>query len=113
MNGGTLSMVNPSKPFNEQTIFVALTAYNDRYVGQTVESALEKAKYPNRITFGIVEQRIDNKFFDFQKHNQIKHIKINYGAPLGLGTPRTLTLGLYDKEDFIFQIDAHMIFDVD
>jgi hypothetical protein len=90
---------------------VALTAFNDRYIKQTITSALSKAKHPQRITFGVLEHRIDNNFFNFDNYTQVKHIKIDYAAALGLGTCRTMTLALYNQEDFIFQIDAHMLFD--
>lgn len=99
-----------NKPAYEYTIFVALTAYNDRYIKQTVDSAFERAKYPDRIRFGISEQRVDTKFCIMPYDQRVKKIQSTYAAPLGLGMSRNLTLALYADEDFVFQIDAHMIF---
>jgi hypothetical protein len=99
-----------NKAAHEYSIFVALTAYNDRYIKQTVDSAFQHAKHPNRITFGISEQRIDSKFSNIDYDKRVKRVQSTYAAPLGLGIARNLTLALYANEDFVFQIDAHMIF---
>lgn len=102
-----------NKPLSEQKIFIAITAFNDNFIKMTVDSALEKAKFPKRISFGIFEHRIDNNFFNFENYNRekLKHIKLNYEAMLGLGASRSMPFSLYNEEDFIFQIDAHMIFE--
>lgn len=101
------------KEDQQLTIFVAVVAFNEPYLIQTVESAMGKATYPERIYFGIIEHRTDGCFTDLSMYHNIKHIQINYNAPLGLGVPRTFVLQLYDNQDFILQIDAHMIFNQD
>jgi len=99
--------------FNKETIFISIASYNEMYVKTTVDSALAKAKYPERISFGISEHRSDNIFIDFSNYQNIKHIKIYYEAALGLGFSRPMPMVLYDNEDFILQIDAHTFFNND
>ena len=106
-------MLDLNKPLNKHTIFLAIPAFNERYIKQTIDSALKEAKYPNRISFGICEHRTDEKFTDTQSYSNLKHIKIRYDAALGTGISRIMPTLLYDQEDFIFQVDAHMFFQKD
>lgn len=99
------------KNIADYRIFIAIIAFNEKYLQQTIDSALTKADHSDRIYFGVLEHRTDNVFSDFQHYNNVKHIHLHYDAVLGVGVPRTLVLQLYNNEDFILQIDAHMIFD--
>lgn len=38
---------------DELTIFVAVAALNEEFIKLTVDTALDKAAFPNRISFGI------------------------------------------------------------
>lgn len=100
---------------DELTIFVAVAALNEEFIKLTVDTALDKAAFPNRISFGIWEQTTNNSFTNlpFDKYKKIKHIKASYGAMLGVGIARLNALSLYANEDFILSIDAHSIFNVD
>jgi hypothetical protein len=63
------------------------------------------------VHIGLWEHRVDNKFTDLSDFDNVKHAKLTYRAGLGVCPGRINALTLYDQEDFIFQIDAHMIFD--
>lgn len=106
-------MLDLNKPLSEHTIFLAIPAFNERYIKQTIDSALKEAKYPDRISFGICEHRTDNNFTDTENYNNLKHIRIRYDAALGTGISRIMPTLLCDQEDFIFQVDAHMFFQKD
>jgi hypothetical protein len=41
------------KPNQEYTIFIPISAFNDRYIKQTLTSAIEQAEYPQRVSFGV------------------------------------------------------------
>lgn len=96
---------------SEYHIYIAITAYNERYIKQTIDSALKQATYPHRLSFGVVEHRVDDGFCDLTDYANTKHITMTYAAPLGVGISRNIALCLHDDEDFILQIDAHMLFD--
>ena len=42
-------------------IFLQIASYRDKELNSTIQSALSKAKYPNNINFGIVEQCASNE----------------------------------------------------
>lgn len=99
------------KPINEYTIFVSVASFNDRWLQQTIDTAINKAAYPQRVYFGIWEHRTDHNFIlDSTGNKNIKHAKLTFPGLLGVGVARMNAFSLYDGQDFILQIDAHMIF---
>jgi hypothetical protein len=96
-----------------EKIFIPINGCNEKNILQTVLSAINNAQYPNRLFFAIFEQSLDNKYTDFSKVNaKIVHVKVDFGSPLGVGLPRIFSSVLNDrKQDFLLQIDAHMIFE--
>ena len=99
------------KELKDYTIFVSIASFNDRWLQQTVDSAISKASNPNRVFFGVWEQRIDSRFIlDSAGNKNIRHVKLTFPRMLGVGLARTGAFSLYKDEDFILQIDAHMIF---
>lgn len=46
-------------PLNKRTIFVAIASYRDWQCKHTVESIFSRAKYPERVRVGIVDQIVD------------------------------------------------------
>jgi len=96
-----------------EKIFIPISACNEKDILQTVLSAINNAQYPDRLFFTIIEQSLNNTYTDFStiKKNLI-HIKIDYKAPLGTGFARMCASMINNKdENFVFQIDAHMIFE--
>lgn len=93
------------------TIFVSVAAFNDRWIQQTIDTAISKADYPGRVYFGVWEHRSDFNFMlDSAGNPNIKHAKLHYPDVLGVGPARSNAFSLYNNEDFILQIDAHTIF---
>jgi len=95
-------------------IFVSIASYCDELLFFTIKDCINKAKDPNSIYFGIVDQNDTS-----QKHyidqlpfsNQIRYIYINKLDTLGVSWARNIAFSLYDDEDYLLQIDSHMLFE--
>ena len=94
-----------------RSIFVFMCGINEDDIAQTVESAFANARFPERIYFGIIDQRTDENFADVSKFANVKKVNISYPYPLGLGLGRLNALMLHEHQDYGLQIDAHTIFD--
>jgi hypothetical protein len=100
----------------ENSIFIPIAACEERFIEQTVKSALLKAKNPERIYFGIFNNIIDqsksllsNKFII--NNEQIFYTEVVTPCPMGTGFGRMNASLLQFKEfEFMFQIDAHTLF---
>lgn len=102
------------KPVEDYTIFVSVAAFNDRWLQQTIDTAISKAANPKRIFFGVWEHRTDYNFvLDGAGNQNIKHARLNYPHILGVGFARLNALAMYSGQDFFLQVDAHMIFNDD
>ena len=105
------------------TIFVGIASYRDFRCVQTLENLFERAKYPQRVFVGIVDQ-IDSSGEDIPcqldcttmgiseeicKH-QIRYYKLEASLSMGPVLARHLSQRLYKGEYFALQTDAHMEF---
>ena len=113
-----------------ETIFVAVTSYRDPECLPTVEDLFRRAKYPNRIRVGIVNQIIQDDEDDISSCNkptaescqkkaddmlcQYRHLidSIQYDAKLMVGPTfaRHIANRLYRGEYFSMQVDSHVRF---
>jgi glycosyltransferase involved in cell wall biosynthesis len=96
----------------KETILVHLPAYRDPELIPTIKSALENAKYPKRIHFGICRQyHPDDKFDDLSEYKNDKRFKIYeclYTEAKGLPWARAIiNEQLLTDEDYICQLDSH------
>lgn len=96
-----------------EKIFVAISAYNEPDLEQTIENCLENAKYPDRIYFGISTLNNDGQKPNVKKYKNASIVYLNYKNALGTTFGRLTATMLKTNEDFYFQIDAHMLFDKD
>jgi hypothetical protein len=92
------------------SIFISVVGFNEDYLYQTIESAIENSYNPDRLYFGVVEQRSDESFTNFSQIKNIRDSKIFSTTPLGVGLPRSHSIDLYKNEDYILITDAHMVF---
>ena len=105
-----------AKPSSEEKIFIAIAAYCDPLLIQTIESALHKAKFPDRLIFGVVEQNLPEDFLSVESlkaANQIRYFSVHSKYARGVCWARALTMSLFQGEDWFFQIDSHIIFEQD
>lgn len=97
---------------DDDTIFMALAALNEVDVVQTIENALENSNKPQNIYFGVWYQHThDNQFTCV--HPQVRVVNVKYPISLGLGIARAGTASLYGGEKYVYQNDAHMLFQKD
>jgi hypothetical protein len=94
------------------TILVHLPAYRDPELIPTIKDALDKAKYPNRIHFGICRQyHPEDGFDDLTEYKTDKRFKIYeclYSEAQGLPWARAIiNEQLLTDEDYVCQLDSH------
>lgn len=85
-------------------------AFNEPFLRQTILSAVENSSSPDRIFFGVVEQRTDGIFSELQDIKNVRHKRLEVSAPLGVGLPRSYSMDLLKDEDYCLITDSHMIF---
>jgi hypothetical protein len=96
--------------YKDKTIFIAIAAYNEIYIEQTISNAIEMAKFPDRLRFGVFSLNSDGQKPSFPEFNNVKVLTAQYNDLLGVCSSRMGALFLYNQEDFFMQIDAHMLF---
>ena len=96
-----------------ETIFVSIASYQDDMLKLTIADALAKAKYPDRIKFGVVEQREAARRINpgVYARKQIRYVGVEPEDSRGVCWARSVCMSLYQNEDWFFQIDSHMLFD--
>ena len=96
-----------------ETIFVSIASYQDDMLKLTIADALAKAKYPDRIKFGVVEQREAARRINpgVYARKQIRYVGVEPEDSRGVCWARSVCMSLYQNEDWYFQIDSHMLFD--
>ena len=95
-------------------IFIQAASYRDPQLIPTIESALENAKHPENLVFGIARQyHPDDKFDDLSKYKKDKRFRILnilYSESNGACWARNQIQQLYKDEEYTLQIDSHMRF---
>ena len=94
-------------------IFVSIASYCDPLLPKTIQNALENARYPERLSFGVVEQS-DVRYIEQlseQEKKQVRLISIDKQQSNGACWARSLVTSLQNEEDWFFQIDSHTVFD--
>jgi glycosyltransferase involved in cell wall biosynthesis len=95
-------------------IFIQVASYRDPQLIPTIESALENAKNPENLVFGIARQyHPDDKFDNLSKYNKDKRFRILnilYSESNGACWARNQIQQLYKDEEYTLQIDSHMRF---
>ena len=99
-----------------RTILLHLPAYREPELIPTIESALDNAKHPERIHFGICRQFCDEDGFDnldkYRKDPRFKIHDMPYEQAKGLATARAIINDeLLTDENFVCQLDSHHRFD--
>ena len=96
----------------KETIFVHLPAYRDPELVPTIKSALENAKYPKRIYFGICRQYHPEDGFDnldeYKNDKRFNVYECLYTEAKGLPWARAvINEQLMGDQDYILQLDSH------
>lgn len=97
-------------------IFISIASYCDPLLFFTLEDCIAKAKYPENLTFGVVDQNDTSqkdKINQCSFHKQIRYVYVNKIDTYGVCWARNIAFSLCDDEDFLLQIDSHMLFEQD
>jgi hypothetical protein len=97
-----------------ETIFVQIASYRDPELIKTIRDCLKKAKYSNRISFGICYQYSENDIHVVTDPElQISCHELHWKLSKGVGWARSECNKLYKGEDYTLQIDSHCRFEQD
>jgi aryl-alcohol dehydrogenase-like predicted oxidoreductase/nucleoside-diphosphate-sugar epimerase len=89
------------------TIFVSIASYKDSELRFTVDTLLERAKYPENVRVVICQQEEPDKFIEFSQSN-VTCINFNYVDSQGVCWARKKIQELYNDEDYFLQLDSHI-----
>jgi hypothetical protein len=98
------------------SIFVSIASYCDELLPFTIKDCLKKAANPENIVFGVVDQndkRADKKIKKLHDDGKIKYMYIDKHDTLGVSWARNIAFSLWDGEEYLLQIDSHMLFEDD
>lgn len=94
------------------TIFIHLPAYREPELVPTIKDALQQAKNPQNLVFGICHQYCESDQFetldDYRGDKRFRIVDIPYTEARGLAYARALINDqLLANEDYVLQLDAH------
>lgn len=97
-------------------IFISIASYRDPVLFFTLQQAVEKAKYPDCIFFGVIDQNPEAqheliKSLPFA--DRIRYVHMYPQDTLGACWARSMAFSLYDGEEFLLQVDSHTLFEQD
>lgn len=99
-------------------IFVSIVSYRDPLLKMTVENILQQASSRHQITVGIFEQTavedsLETVAPELVSNAQVKYKRIDPIYSEGVGWARAINSMQIEDEDFLYEIDSHMLFDKD
>eukprot|EP01038_Epipyxis_sp_PR26KG_P013764 gene13764-18460_t len=123
-NNGDPMPASPSWKDPSAQIFIGIASYRDRRCSVTLKNIFSKAKYPDRIFVGIVEQiqTEEDRFACIQDYcksyggsacphlAQIKKLELTHQDARGPQYARFMQQSLMKNEEFCLQIDSHTDF---
>jgi len=90
------------------TIFISIASYRDPELIPTIKSALENAKKPKNLRFGICWQHDETESLDeFKNDSRFKIIDVPYEYSKGACWARNFIQELYNNETYYLQLDSH------
>lgn len=92
-------------------IFISIASYRDPELIPTIENCIENADNPKNLVFGISRQYHPNESFDnlkkYKKKKNFRIIETLYNKSVGVCHARHQIQGLYQDEEYYFQLDSH------
>ena len=101
--------------FSAMSVFVSIASYCDPVLGFTLARAMATARRPERLHFGVVDQSpqaVPTMHAAALKPARLSYVNIEPVYARGPCWARAIAMSLYDGEDWFFQIDSHMDFDL-
>src|SRR5690348_6724629 len=99
-----------------ETIFVSIASYLDPMLFFTLHDGFAKARHPERLAFAVIDQNIDDQraaIAALPFAAQVRYVHVHPQDTLGVCWARSTAFSLYDGEDYLLQIDSHMLFEED
>ena len=90
------------------SIFVSIVSYRDSELIHTVNDLINKCSDPENLYFGIVVQDFEENIPDLSHIKNCLIIKMEPKDAKGVGYARSLAMGLYNKQEYYFQLDSHI-----
>lgn len=97
-------------------IFVSIAAFCDPYLEHTITDAIKKAKKPERLVFGVIDQHADNRRKTLAKLTdkaELRYVNLHPVESRGVCWARSIAFSLHHHEPYLLQIDSHMLFEQD
>jgi hypothetical protein len=91
-------------------ILILFPALDEKFIEQTIDSAVSMSSGKYKIKFAIIEQSSNGVFSKIESSEQIKINKLFTPQPIGIGESRHLLLEMIDNEKYFLSIDSHTIF---
>src|SRR5215470_1737144 len=89
-------------------IFISIASYRDEFLPFTIRSALDGARHPERLRFGICWQADDGESLDpYADDPRFRIIRLPYWESRGYGWSRAEVQRLYRGEKYHLLIDSH------
>jgi len=92
-------------------IFVQIASYRDPELLPTIKDCIAKAKYPERLTFGICWQHSEDDEWDtldeYKDNPAFTIMDVKWNESLGLCWARHHIQKMYKGEEYTMQIDSH------
>ena len=96
-------------------IFIQIASYRDPELIKTIKSAIDNAKRPKNLIFGIARQYHPEDGFDnldeYKGDKRFRILDIIYTDSKGVCWARNQVQQLYEGEEYTLQIDSHMRFE--
>lgn len=97
---------------HSKTIYVMLPSLMDEQVFDTINNAIERAEFPDRLSFGISLQGLSlDRVKEIQKVSDVRFCVLPEEIVYGIGATRSFLYGMYNEEDYILSLDCHSSFD--
>lgn len=96
------------------TIFVSVAAFCEPHLQLTVQQLYAKAKHPQRIFVGLVDQSEElnpDWLTQFPARKNINYVGLSPVDSRGVSWARAIAFSLYNDQDYLLQIDSHTLFD--
>lgn len=93
------------------TIFIQIASYRDPELAATIADAIEKARHPDRLSFGVVWQgKVGIDPLPLEHLDRCRMLLVDSDRARGVGWARAKTQSLWEGEPYTLQIDSHMRF---
>lgn len=93
-----------------EKIFIAIPAFQEEDLLNTVKSLFKNAEQPDNVYIGICNQRLDNNFEDFSSFPNVRVANLQTPYGFGLGVGFLLSTWLLGEEYYVMRIDRAYAF---